>query len=76
MARKSSRQSAKVAKKAAATQVAATPILLAGGNLQSAKGDGDAPVRAYIAAMPQRQSSASHPFTLGRLGYPCRRVIE
>jgi len=31
---------------------AATPKLLAGGNPQIAKGDGDAPVRAYIAAMP------------------------
>jgi hypothetical protein len=28
------------------------PILLAGGNPQIAKGDGDAPVQAYIAAMP------------------------
>ena len=31
---------------------AATPVLLAGGNPQIAKADGDAPVRAYIAAMP------------------------
>ena len=31
---------------------AATPVLLAGGNPQIAKGDGDAPVQAYIAAMP------------------------
>jgi hypothetical protein len=29
-----------------------TPTLLAGGNPQIAKGDGDAPVQAYIAAMP------------------------
>jgi hypothetical protein len=28
------------------------PVLLAGGNPQIAKGDGDAPVQAYIAAMP------------------------
>ena len=28
------------------------PTLLAGGNPQIAKGDGDAPVQAYIAAMP------------------------
>ena len=28
------------------------PILLTGGNPQIAKGEGDAPVRAYIAAMP------------------------
>ena len=31
---------------------AAKPTLLAGGNPQVAKGDGDAPVRAYVAAMP------------------------
>jgi hypothetical protein len=30
----------------------ARPKLLAGGNPQIAKGDGDAPVQAYIAAMP------------------------
>ena len=52
MAGKSSKQSAKVAKKAAAERVAAKPILLAGGNPQIAKADGDAPVQAYIAAMP------------------------
>ena len=70
MTGKTSRKSAKVAKKAAAEPVAAQaarprattpksqsrkiakPALLAGGNPQIAKGDGDAPVRAYIAAMP------------------------
>jgi hypothetical protein len=31
---------------------AAGPVLLSGGNPQIAKGYGDAPVRAYIAAMP------------------------
>src|ERR671915_29157 len=30
----------------------ATPVLLSGGNPQIAKADGDAPVQAYIAAMP------------------------
>jgi hypothetical protein len=30
----------------------ATPVLLSGGNPQIAKGYGDAPVQAYIAAMP------------------------
>jgi hypothetical protein len=29
-----------------------TPVLLSGGNPQIAKGDGDEPVQAYIAAMP------------------------
>lgn len=31
---------------------AGAPVLLTGGNPQIAKGDGDAPVQAYIAAMP------------------------
>jgi hypothetical protein len=38
--------------KAVATPSARRPALLAGGNPQIAKGDGDAPVQAYIAAMP------------------------
>ena len=46
------KKSPKVAKKAAAKRVAAKPQLLSGGNPQIAKADGDAPVRAYIAAMP------------------------
>ena len=50
MAGKTSKKSAKVAKKAAAKRVPAK--LLAGGNPQIAKADGDAPVQAYIAAMP------------------------
>src|SRR5947199_5672930 len=52
MAGKTPRTSAKVAKKAAAKRGAAKPALLSGGNPQIAKGDGDAPVQAYIAAMP------------------------
>ena len=52
MANKTSKQSAKVANKAAAKRVAARPNLLAGGNPQIAKAYGDAPVQAYIAAMP------------------------
>jgi hypothetical protein len=39
-------------KRASARKVAAKPRLLAGGNPQIAKGEGDAPVRAYIAALP------------------------
>ena len=34
------------------TKVGAKPVLLSGGNPQIAKADGDAPVQAYIAAMP------------------------
>ena len=47
MPRKTPAKSAKVAKKAAAK-----PVLLSGGNPQIAKGYGEAPVQAYIAAMP------------------------
>jgi hypothetical protein len=47
MAGKTSAKSATAARKAAAK-----PALLSGGNPQIAKGDGDAPVQAYIAAMP------------------------
>jgi hypothetical protein len=36
----------------------AKPRLLTGGNPQIAKGDGDAPVQAYIAAMPGWKSAA------------------
>jgi hypothetical protein len=56
MANKTSGKSTKVAKKSTAKQqggrVAAKPKLLSGGNPQIAKGDGDGPVQAYIAAMP------------------------
>ena len=52
MAGKTSKKSPKVAKKAVAKRVAAKPALLVGGNPQIAKADGDAPVQAYIAAMP------------------------
>ena len=38
--------------KAAKKKVAAKPVLLSGGNPQVAKAAGDAPVQAYIAAMP------------------------
>jgi len=52
MANKTSIKSTKAAKKAAPKRVAAKPALLAGGNPQVPKADGDAPVQAYIAAMP------------------------
>ena len=42
-ARKSTKAAGKASKK---------PVLLSGGNPQIAKADGDAPVQAYIAAMP------------------------
>ena len=34
-------------------RAAANPVLLSGGNPQIPKGDGDPPVQAYIAAMPE-----------------------
>ena len=67
MANRTPKKPAKVAKKAAAERVAAKaakprrsvaksstarPTLLSGGNPQIAKADGDAPVQAYIAAIP------------------------
>ena len=57
MANKTSIKSTKVAKEAAAKRVAAKPTLLAGGNPQIAKADGDVPVQAYIAAMPGWKSN-------------------
>jgi hypothetical protein len=52
MAGKTSRKSAKVAKKRSGARRAGKPALLAGGNPQIAKAEGDAPVQAYIAAIP------------------------
>ena len=53
MAGKISKKSAKKVDKASAKpRPAAKPALLSGGNPQIAKADGDAPVQAYIAAMP------------------------
>ncbi|TGQ77198.1 DUF1801 domain-containing protein, partial [Mesorhizobium sp. M8A.F.Ca.ET.208.01.1.1] len=43
---------AKSPKTAAAGSPDGKPVLLSGGNPQIAKGYGDAPVQAYIAAMP------------------------
>jgi hypothetical protein len=56
MAGKTTDKLTKVAKKAAAKPEAAKPTLLSGGNPQIAKGDGDGPVQAYIAAMPTWKS--------------------
>lgn len=39
-------------RRASASTEAAAPRLLSGGNPQIAKGEGDAPVQAYLAAMP------------------------
>jgi hypothetical protein len=53
MAGKTPKASAKAGKKAPGqSDTGAGPVLLSGGNPQIAKGYGDAPVQAYIAAMP------------------------
>ena len=52
MDNKTPKKSTRVAKKAVPTPAAGEPKLLSGGNPQIAKGDGDAPVQAYLAAMP------------------------
>lgn len=52
MANQPSRKPAHAAMKTPARRAAAGPPLLAGGNPQIAKADGDVPVQAYIAAMP------------------------
>jgi hypothetical protein len=52
MARKTSGKPARVAKKATVRRASTKPKLLSGGNPQIANGYGDAPVQAYIAAIP------------------------
>lgn len=57
MADKAPIKSSKVANKTDSEQATATPVLLSGGNPQIAKGDGDGPIQAYIAAMPGWKSA-------------------
>ena len=52
MGGKTSGKAAKAVKTAAVEEGSAKPVLLSGGNPQIAKGYGDEPVQAYIAAMP------------------------
>ena len=52
MGGKTSKKSTKLKKKPSAKRAPAKPKLLSGGNPQIAMGYGDAPVQAYIAAMP------------------------
>ena len=42
------------------TRTPSTPVLLAGGNPQIAKADGDGPVQAYISAMPGWKRDIGH----------------
>ena len=52
MAKRTTKKAAKPRKKPAKPDKATMPTLLSGGNPQIAKGYGEAPVRAYIAAVP------------------------
>ena len=56
MVGKTSGKSTKATKKSPAKPGGAEVVYLSGGNPQIAKADGDAPVRAYIAAMPEWKS--------------------
>jgi hypothetical protein len=63
MAARATANSAKAGKTSASEPAARKPaakgpVLLSGGNPQIAKADGDAPVQAYIAAMPGWKSEA------------------
>jgi hypothetical protein len=55
MAKKTSHETTNVVEKPAVK-----PVLLSGGNPQIAKADGDAPVQAYISAMPDWKSGVGH----------------
>ena len=52
MAKTPPKKTVKVARTVVTKKSTAAPILLTGGNSQIAKGYGDAPVQAYLAAMP------------------------
>ena len=60
MAGKTSRQLTKVIKRAGTKRSDSKPVLLSGGNPQIAKADGDAPVQAYIGAMPGWKRDVGH----------------
>ena len=59
-ARKAAKKPAKGAATPRRKGAAAKPALLAGGNPRIAKADGDAPVQAYIAAMPGWKRDVGH----------------
>ena len=65
-------------KKSKASKVAGKPALLAGGNPQITKGDGDAPVQAYLAAMPgwKRDIGRSLDALIGRTVPKVRKAIK
>ena len=56
MADQRSRTRRNASREQTAGSASTAPVLLSGGNPQIAKADGDAPVQAYIAAMPEWKS--------------------
>lgn len=54
MAADTSEEPTETATRPAAGKAGDEPKLLSGGNPQIPKGDGEAPVRAYLSAMPSR----------------------
>lgn len=65
-----SRPPEKVERERAGARPAATTKLLAGGNPQNARGDGDAPVRSYLEALPGWKRDVGH-----RLDALIRRAV-
>ena len=61
MAARKPRKPVAAGTKAAAGPKSSKPVLLSGGNPQIPKGEGDAPVQAYIAAMPGWKSAVGKP---------------
>ena len=57
MSDKESKNPARITNESTEERAGAQPVLLSGGNPQIAKADGDAPVQAYIAAMPGWKSA-------------------
>ena len=67
-------ETSSVVKKANGPPADGKPVLLSGGNPQIAKADGDAPVQAYIAAMPGWKSDTGRRLdALIVRTVPCRR---
>jgi len=56
----SSKSSTKPSAQTSTKKATKTPALLSGGNPQIPKGDGDAPVEAYLAAMPGWKREVGH----------------
>ncbi|MDQ8727712.1 DUF1801 domain-containing protein [Bradyrhizobium sp. LHD-71] len=78
MAAKASKKSATAKKKPAPRNDAGEVVLLSGGNPQIAKGYGDAPVQAYIAAMPGWKSDVGRrlDMLIGRTVPGVRKAVK